>query len=133
MPNHNEQLVKDFFARMGSGSMAAGFDMLADDVTWLAPGSPEQIPSAGSYDKARLRRMFERMESRLAAPYTIHVTQVIADGDRLAVEAEGGATLKDGREYRQRYHFAIECTAGQISKVREYLDTHHVFETWFRT
>jgi ketosteroid isomerase-like protein len=132
MSNHNQQLVQDFFASMSSGSMTACLAMLADDVSWLAPGKPEHIASAGTYDKTRLRGLFERMESTLAAPYTIRVTRVVAEGDQLAVEAEGAGTLKNGREYRQNYHFAIECAAGKISKVREYLDTHHIFETWYR-
>jgi hypothetical protein len=34
--------------------------------------------------------------------------------------------LKNGRKYRQNYHFAIECL-----RVREHLDTQHSHDIWF--
>ncbi|MFL5290754.1 MAG: nuclear transport factor 2 family protein [Myxococcales bacterium] len=40
--------------------------------------------------------------------------------------------LKNGRRYRQQYHFRIEFRDGQIVRVHEYLDTQHAFEVWMR-
>jgi ketosteroid isomerase-like protein len=57
---------------------------------------------------------------------------VIAEGDKVAIEAESSGDLKNGRKYRQRYHFKLELRDGKISAVREYLDTHHVWDVWVR-
>jgi uncharacterized protein len=58
------------------------------------------------------------------------VTSVIAEGDRLAVEVQSQGDLKNGRRYRQQYHFAIELRDGRICAVREYLDTQHAYDVW---
>ena len=71
-------------------------------------------PAAGSYDKERLGRLFRRMLAQLV----------------------GGLTMRDlrnGRRYRQQYHFVIALPDGKIASVREYLDTQHAFDVWMRT
>jgi len=45
---------------------------------------------------------------------------------------ESSGDLKNGRRYRQQYHFHIEFRDGQIVRVHEYLDTQHAFEVWMR-
>jgi ketosteroid isomerase-like protein len=52
-------------------------------------------------------------------------------GDKVAVEVESYGELKNGRVYKQEYHPLITIRDGRISAVREYLDTQHVFATWF--
>jgi hypothetical protein len=54
----------------------------------------------------------------------------IAEGDRVAAEVESQGDLRNGRRYRQQYHFAIEFRDGQICAVREYLDTQHAYDVW---
>ena len=34
--------------------------------------------------------------------------------------------------YHQEYHTLMAIRDGKISAVREYLDTQHVFEIWFK-
>jgi hypothetical protein len=59
-------------------------------------------------------------------------TGMVAEGDRVAVEAESYGELANGRVYDQRYHFLMTIRDGRIAEVREYLDTQHVFATWFQ-
>jgi ketosteroid isomerase-like protein len=132
MTQDNKQLVTQFLAGFNTLDIQGILDQMADDATWLNPGKPEQMPSAGSYDKARLQRLFERMRDKLDGPLQMTITSMIAEGDRVAVEAEGRAHLKNGRNYAQQYHFWMECRAGKIACVREYLDTQHAHDTWFR-
>ena len=47
---------------------------------------------------------------------------------RVAVEAKSSADLKNGRKYRNEYHFLLECRDGKIASVKEYLDTQHAKE-----
>ena len=56
----------------------------------------------------------------------------IAEGDDVAVEVESSGELKNGRSYRQQYHFLITVRDGKIASVREYLDTHHAWDVWMK-
>jgi uncharacterized protein len=50
----------------------------------------------------------------------------------VALEVESDGELLNGRRYNQQYHFLLTVREGKISAVREYLDTQHVFATWFQ-
>lgn len=66
----------------------------------------------------------------LQAGLRMTVTSAIAEGDKVAVEAVSAGDLKNGRRYRQEYHFLVEFRDGKISAVREYLDTQHAHDVW---
>ena len=59
------------------------------------------------------------------------VKGTIAEGERVAMEAESYGELTNGRVYNQHYHFVFEFRDGKISAVREYLDTQHAHAVWF--
>jgi len=56
---------------------------------------------------------------------------MVAEGDKVAVEAEGYAELTDGRIYNSKYHFLVELGGGKVKEVKEYLDTHHAHSVFF--
>lgn len=127
----NKQIVRELFDRFSRRDWDGAVGLLADDVSWRLPGKPERFPSAGTYDKARLKRLFQRMDERLETNLVMSVLDIIAEGDRLAVEVESTGDLKNGRQYRQEYHFKIGLRGGKIATVREYLDTQHSVDIWF--
>jgi ketosteroid isomerase-like protein len=47
----------------------------------------------------------------------------IIEGDKVAVEVDSAMKLKDGREYKNEYHFRIQMQDRKIVQVKEYLDT----------
>ena len=128
----NKRIVTELFARFSAGDVPGVMALLADDVTWRIPGRPELWPSAGVYDRRRIERLFQYMTSQLDGPLTLRVVGAIAEGDRVGVEVEGSGDLKNGRQYRQQYCFAIELRGGKIATVREYIDTQHAFDVWTR-
>src|SRR4051812_6688162 len=105
---------------------------MTDDVTWRLAGKPELTPVSGVYDKARLGRLFNRMLQQLESGLKMTVVGSIAEGDRVAVEVESSGDLRNGRRYRQQYHFLIVLREGKIAAVHEYLDTHHAYDVWLR-
>lgn len=131
MPNNNERIVHELFDHFSRRDWDGALTLMADDLSWRLPGKPERFPSAGTYDKQRLRRLFQRMDERLEANLQMSVLDTISEGDRVAAEVESSADLKNGRQYRQQYHFKICFRDGKISSVREYLDTQHSFDVWF--
>ncbi len=50
----------------------------------------------------------------------------------MAVGVESWGELGNGRVYNNEYHFLMTIRDGKIREVREYLDTQHVFATWFQ-
>ena len=127
-----KHITQQLFDSFGAHDIDGALSLMSDDVSWRMAGKPESMPVAGVYDKARLRSLFQRMFERLEGPLQMTVLDSIAEGDRVAVEVESRAELRNGRQYRQQYHFLIAFQDGKIRAVREYLDTQHAHEVWFR-
>jgi hypothetical protein len=128
----NKDVVAELFARFSRSDVDGVLDLMTDDVGWRIAGRPELTPAHGVYDKERLRKLFRRMLSQLESGLHMKVVHAIAEGDDVAAEVESSGDLKNGRKYRQQYHFAIGFRGGRIASVREYLDTHHAWDVWIR-
>jgi hypothetical protein len=130
--NDPKRLVGDFLATFSRGDVDGVLDAMADDASWWVSGSLEGM--SGSYDKASFAPLL-RGATALYADGALRITPIsmIAEGNSVAVEAEGLATMSNGRTYQPRYHFLIELKDGKIRRVREYMDTMHAWDTFFRT
>ncbi len=128
----NKEMAANLFARLGTADIDGALALMTDDVNWRIPGKPDLSPAAGDYGKERLGRLFRRMFAQLERGLAMTVVGSIAEGDAVAVEVESSGDLRNGRKYRQQYHFLIRFREGKIASVREYLDTQHAFEVWMR-
>jgi uncharacterized protein len=132
---HNERnkaTAQRFFELFSASDIDGVLALMTDDATWRIPGKKELTPTAGVYTKERIGRLFRRMLEGLTAGLSMTVLSAIAEGDRVALEVVSSGDLKNGRLYRQEYHFLMEFRDGKISAVREYLDTQHAHEVWIR-
>jgi uncharacterized protein len=129
----NKQLASDFFASLSAGDIPGALNLMADDATWWIAGKPEQLPAAGDHRKKQIARVFYNMASQMKNGLKMTVKNLLAEGDKVAVELESYGELQNGRIYNNQYHVLMTIRDGQISEVREYLDTQHVFATWFQT
>lgn len=129
-PELNKRVALDLLACFTAGDLQGVLATLTDDATWLIPGKPESLPTAGLYDKRRIGRLFQAMFDRLQGGLAMTVKGAIAEGDKVAVEAQSRGDLANGRQYRQDYHFLFEFRDGRICAVREYLDTQHAHAVW---
>ena len=128
----NKRTALELFARFSASDIPGVLALMTDDVTWRLPGKPELSPVAGIYNKERLKRLFDRMHAQLEGGLHMTVLGLVAEGNNVAVEVESQGDLRNGRKYRQQYHFLITFRDGKIASVREYLDTHHAFDVWVR-
>jgi uncharacterized protein len=128
----NKKLAADFFARLSANDIDGALDILTDDATWWIAGKPEQQPAAGVYHKEQISRLLHNMAGRLKNGLKLTVKGAVAEGDKVAVEVESYGELTNGRIYNQEYHVLMTIRDGKIGAVREYLDTQHVFATWFQ-
>jgi ketosteroid isomerase-like protein len=129
----NKDTATELFTRFSANDIAGAVALMTEDVTWRVPGSPELSAVAGIYDKGRLKRLWRRMLSQLDEQgMKMTVTGMMAEGERVAVEVRSSGDLRNGRKYRQRYHFLMAFRDGKIEAVREYHDTHHAYEVWLK-
>src|SRR5436190_15127347 len=128
--DRNKAAAQEFFDRFSASDIEGALALMTDDATWLIPGKPQRMPTAGLYTKERIRKLFCTMLKQLESGLQLTVKSMVAEGERVALEAESSGDLKNGRRYRQQYHFLIEFRDGRISAVREYLDTQHAHDVW---
>ena len=120
-----KEVALGFIEDARNGRHAEAMARLAPDVVYdvVAPA-----PYGGIYDRAGLIALSTDTVSRLATPIHLTVKGVTAEGERVAVEAEGHAVTKSGKPHFNRFHFLFVVRDGVIVETREYLDTVLYFE-----
>jgi len=128
----NKKIARDLLACFTAGDVAGALDKMTDDATWWIAGKPGHLPVVGTHDKQQIARVFHGMLGQLRNGLRMTVKGAIAEGDQVALEVVSHGELRNGRVYDQEYHMLITIRDGKISAVREYLDTQHVYATWFQ-
>lgn len=100
-----------------------GIDVNAvtDDAQWWVPGT-------GWLSRTEFLKLVEMFGERVDGPVTLTIHGVTAEGDRVAVEAQSHAFLKNGKIYCNTYHFLFIFRDGKICRAKEYNDTLHAHE-----
>jgi len=127
----NRLIATEFFRRYDSGNIPGVLELMADDITYWLAGKPGSNATAGPRTKAEMAAIFQRMGERLEGPLRMKVKGTVAEGDKVAVEAESLGQLRNGRVYNQEYHVLFTIRGGKIAAAREYMDTAHVDAIWF--
>ena len=121
----NKQLLESAFAQMAAGNGQPFMDALADDVRWTVIGtSPWSRTYAGKREV--VDELMRPLFSQFADDYTARATQVIAEDDRVVVEARGQVNTKAGKPYNQTYCYVFRLADGQVRELTEDLDTELV-------
>lgn len=121
----NKKIVLGLFENMNAGNGAAVLGALADSATWWVAGN---FPLSGTKTKAQFAELIGDLGSKIDGALKVTPTGVTAEGDRVALEAESYAKMKNGKTYQNKYHFLIIVRDGKIQQVKEYLDTMHANE-----
>lgn len=127
----NRQIATEFFRRYDAHDIEGVLDLLADDATYWLAGKPGSNRTAGLRTKAEMAGIFRLMDEHFKAPLRMTVKGTVAEGERVAVEAESYGELRNGRVYAQEYHVLMTIRDGRIAAVREYMDTAHVQAVWY--
>jgi ketosteroid isomerase-like protein len=118
----NVQIVKDFFATLGSNDRQALLALSAEDIEWIIPG--EGWPLAGTYQGHKgltdlLQRASEMVETSFPEP-----PEFVAQGDRvLVVGFARGRIIATNKTFEDNWVFAITVQNGKLTSIREYIDT----------
>jgi uncharacterized protein len=126
----NKAIVREFLEVFSTGDVPAILARLDDDATWWVSGKVEGF--AGSRSKAEMGQLLESVVA-LYKEGALRLTPVemIAEGDRVVVEAEGYAELSSGKVYSPQSVLIFEIAGGKVKRVREYLDTQHAVDVFF--
>src|SRR5471030_3024644 len=118
----NVQVVKDFFAAMGSGDKQRLLALVAEDIEWIIPG--EDWPLAGTHRGHSgladvLRKASDEVELTSPEP-----AEFVAQGDRVLVVGVATGKIKaTGKPFKDDWVFDITVRNGKLTRIREYVDT----------
>jgi ketosteroid isomerase-like protein len=109
-----------FFDDAENGRFAEAMARLAPDIAYdvVVPA-----PYGGVFDRDGLIAVITETANRLVEPMRLTITGVTAEGERVAIEAEGRAVTKAGKPHNNRFHFLFVVRDGVIVEAREYLDS----------
>ena len=118
----NVQVVKDFFAAIGSGDKQRVLSLVAEDIEWIIPG--EDWPLAGTHrGHAGLNNLLQKANETVETSYP-EPPEFIAQGDRVLVVGFATGRIKaTNRTFEDHWVFDITVENGKLTNVREYVDT----------
>jgi uncharacterized protein len=118
----NVQIVKNFFAAMGSGDKQGLLALSAEKIEWIIPG--EDWPLAGTHRghtelAALLQKASEMLETSYPKP-----PEFVAQGDRVLVVGVATGKIKaTNKQFKDDWVFDITVRNGKVTNIREYIDT----------
>ena len=118
----NVQIVKNFFAAMGSYNEHDLLALAAEDIEWIIPGVG--WPLAGTYrGHAGLENLLQKANETVETSYP-EPPEFIAQGDRVLVVGVATGRIKaTNRTFEDHFVFAITVRDGKLTNIREYIDT----------
>ena len=118
----NVQLVKNFFAAMGSSNARDLLALAAEDIEWIIPG--EGWPLAGTYrGHAGLAGVLQKASEEIEMTYP-EPPEFVAQGERVLVVGVATGKIKaTNKPFRDEWVFDITVRDGKVAHIQEYIDT----------
>jgi hypothetical protein len=81
---------------------------------------------SGTFDKAQIQAASGGIFAAFPQGLRFTVNGMVAEGEKVAVEAESRGLHASGRIYTNQYHFLFEFRDGMLVMLKEYMDTERV-------
>ncbi len=124
---HNEALVRNFFAVLSTGELEKIRETLHPDASWTpmvkdVPGAGVHQPRDVIVDKflAPVRGFFEDGDPKTT------VNNIFCKGNLVCAETRALGKLRNGNTYDNLYCWVIEVKDDLIFVIREYMDSQYV-------
>ena len=123
-PEANQQTIRKVYDAFGSGDMETILGSMSDDVTWLHPGNPEQIPFAGIFrGKEGVKQFFATVFEQIDV-LEQNIFSIEAGGDKVFVVGYEHMRVKNtGKEYRSNWIHMYTLDNGRVTMFEEFIDT----------
>jgi ketosteroid isomerase-like protein len=118
----NRKLVTDVFDRLARGDLRAMSDAMAEDFRWVFPGRWSWAGTWGPRSVA-VHGLLRPLMAQFDGGYRSEADLILADGDRVVVQARGYATTRRGEPYHQTYCYIFRVADGRLTEVVEHCDT----------
>lgn len=121
----NKQFISNMFIELSKGNAEAFLGSIADDVRYTIIGTTKY---SGTFNGKQelINNLLGPLTAQLEGGIAVTPDNLIADGDYVAMQANGKAQSKNGRSYNNTYCHVFRIANGKVQEVTEYLDTELV-------
>lgn len=119
----SKQVVRRWFEAVNAGDPTEILKLLSDDFSFEAMlRQPKWMKY--TWNREQFAATPAAMSSLMTSPIILRVVSMIAEDDKVAVEATTDSVMKNGKNYDNAYHFAFVVRDGQIVEAKEYSCSH---------
>lgn len=119
----NKDIVTEFFKALNDGDVERIVNTYAEDGCVQTMGN---TLISGIFDRQQIARSAGSIFEVFPQGLTFTVVDMVAEGDKVAVEATSNGEHVSGQTYSNNYHFLFEFRDGELLKLKEYMDTEQV-------
>jgi len=119
----NKAIVTRFFDALNRGDVDAIVDAYAADGCVQTMG---ETLISGIFNKEQIAASAGGIFDVFPDGLVFTALGMVAEGNKVAVEATSEGKHVSGRIYRNEYHFLFEFRDGKLVKLKEYMDTERV-------
>lgn len=120
MSDTNKDVALRFIEAMGSNDAATAATCFAPDGVAVSKGFSK---ASGTRAARLVVEAIETFKELMPTGLRLAVKTVVAEGDKVVVEAEGNAITADGTPYCNQYCFVVTLRDGKITQFNEYFCT----------
>jgi ketosteroid isomerase-like protein len=119
----NKDTVTRFFDALNAGDTRAIVDAYADDGCVETKGT---TLISGVFNKEQIAASAGAIFEVFPKGLSFEITGMVAEGEKVAVEATSRGEHISGQIYSNEYHFLFEFRDGKLLRLKEYMDTEQV-------
>lgn len=119
----NKQRVTDFFTALNNGDVDAIVGAYAPNGSVRTMGD---TLISGTFTREQVAATAGGIFDVFPKGLTFTVQGMVAEGDKVAVEAQSDGEHVSGKNYSNEYHFLFEFSDGKLLSLKEYMDTERV-------
>ena len=119
----NKATVRKFFDAMNSGDVDFIVDTYAEDGCLQTMGG---TLISGTFPKEQIQVSAGSIFEVFPKGLKFKLLDMVAEGDKVAVEATSEGEHVSGQTYSNEYHFLFEFREGKLVRLKEYMDTERV-------
>lgn len=125
----NKRTIEKYFEAVNRGDKDAILEFLTDDFVFKGMG---RHPDWMRYQWGReaFADAPRDMSTNMKKPIVMNLRGMIAEDDRVAVQADSYAEMNNGKLYDNAYHFVFTFENDKIRSVLEYCCTYTVFDVF---
>jgi ketosteroid isomerase-like protein len=119
----NKQIVTEFFNAMNAGDIKAIVNSYDEHGVLQTMG---RTAISGRYNKTQIEAACAGIYEAFPNGISFTIDNIIAENDKVAVEAHSVGMHSSGKLYSNEYHFLFTIVKGKILELKEYMDTERV-------